>query len=164
MRIFFLKEKKQVLDWTIVERYLGDLHLLDFSKHIEQISLNFFGEKQTADEQTLIVIDYLLSSGIYGNAMTSETLKMMKDDEKVQKSNVTARMIKRCFLPLNEMRKIYPCLQSCPVLLPFCWLIRTMRVVFLQRYKFKIIRCGQSEEACKKMKEVYSAVGITEHT
>ena len=155
---FFLKAKGNSINRAYINQQLEQLHLMNFSKQMEKISLACFKEKPRVDHQTMLVVDYLTHSGIYGNRLTRETLRATH--EKQSGKDRAQQFWGRCFLPLGEMKKIYPYLQKYPMLLPVCWLGRIFRIVFLQNYKFGLMKSAQSKDTQENIKAVYRAAGI----
>ena len=158
---FLLTQKGDTLDWNYIDKQLKELHLYDFSEKMKMISWACFRENQPLDEQTMLVVRYLTSSGIYGDLLIRESLSIANNQ--YGSKNVMVRMFKRCFLPLERMKDQYSCLYRYPILLPICWLRRIARIVFLQNEKMRVIgisKHAESEEIQENIKAIYAAAGI----
>ena len=158
---FLLTKKSDTLDWNYINKQLKELHLYDFSEKMKMISWACFQEKRPLDEQTMLVVRYLTGSGLYGDQLIRESLSIANDQ--YGSKNVAVRMLKRCFLPLKQMKNQYSCLYRYPILLPVCWLRRIARIVFLQNEKMRVIgisKHAESEEIQENIKAIYVAAGI----
>ena len=74
-------------------------------------------------EELKPVQDYILQSGVYG---TEEHRVLAQSAQAESKGK---HLLLRFCPPLKEMRYHFPVLQRLPVLLPFCWVGRWVRVL-----------------------------------
>ena len=74
-------------------------------------------------EELLPVQQYLLQSGVYG----TEQHRVLSQSAQAQSKG--KHLLRRFFPPMSQMRYHFPILQNRPVLLPFCWVGRWIRVL-----------------------------------
>ena len=110
------------------------LGLVQFVETIEKISRCWF-EGETMDEKLECVSDYIIESGSYGVSLHRVMINNVKENS-VTKSKFVY-LIRTLFLPYPQMKRRYPILQKCPVLLPFYWIRRWFAVIFKRRKNIK---------------------------
>ena len=84
------------------------------------------------------------------------------------KSDILSSRIKKCFPPRQILQERYPKLRNYPWMLPFYWLLRAVRVIFLERYKVHEMSEKTSElikntesETYNELENIFRLVGIT---
>lgn len=121
------------MDRTYLAAELKKLDLTGFAAQIEELAEYWFsGEKSSLSTETKVMQEYILSASTYGNKgmyMTNVIRGYMKDGKTERAARVKA-YLQMVFLPLREMKRMYPCLNKAPVLLPFCWVARWFRIIF----------------------------------
>lgn len=85
----------------------------------------WFGEKEFNPEMRKAE-SYVISSGTYGNFENMVTREM-------EGQNKAGYLLKKIFPSLKYMREQYPVLRRVPVLLPFCWVVRWIKAVTVNR-------------------------------
>lgn len=110
-----------------------------------------------SNEEYNTLIDYFLLSGIHG---TGEAFNFMAP-RAAKKSKLKTLLI-IMFPSWTAMKEMYPFLRYIPILLPFMWVWRWLKLlIFNARRTFgKVKQLKDSDEASKSMKEVYDILDL----
>lgn len=130
----FNRAYRAALDLDYVARQLKKLKLVDFAKQIETLSERWFSSEPHSAETGCDITEmqyYILSSITYGSLMTYDQniVRSYIDKGKSLRGAKLAMYMHMAFLPLCEMKVMYPILEKAPVLLPFCWVARWFRIL-----------------------------------
>lgn len=147
------------LDYEYMNSELDQIGLRGFLYASEELARSWFetGEDIDRDRRSKMAM-FILSAGTYG----------CKDFEivaKIQHEDLSkAKYLLRRFFPGRKWLQVqYPCLEKAPVLLPFCWIARGCRSVFMRRNKMlhelRKIRDTDSDER-DEMNEVWRDSGL----
>lgn len=101
--------------------------LTAYADYAEKLCDYWFFEAE-ADETVLAMEDYLLAGGAFG------TLEGYVASVQGDKGGAYY-FWRKVFLPYKSMKKQYPVLEKCPILLPFCHVARWFAIVFTSRRK-----------------------------
>lgn len=155
----FLQEKQQALNWKYVQQQLGALHISQFCKKMIHLAAKCFkGQKLNESEQ--LVVEYLTETGVYGDLATTETAYLLKEaGENIGRARRSS-FLRRCFPSIEIMKNIYPQLRHMVWALPFYWMWRVGRIVFLEPYKLSAVRKYQTQDRYNNLKQIYHAAGI----
>ena len=82
--------------------------------------------------------DFIIRGGIYGSLGQSVAIR------KKNTKNRSSYYLKRIFLPYNKIKYAYPILKSFPLLLPFCWVLRWLKL-FNPKTRKKVINEVKTE-------------------
>ena len=119
---------QETLEQLQLERfYANNMHLLEV----------WFGNAEHTEASKLIS-DRLFASGAFGtheDSLQSVMLKQVNRQGSIRKAKI-AKWLRRVFLPLDSMRRLYPVLHKMPILLPALWVHRWMRILLHKRYRF----------------------------
>lgn len=125
------------LDMDYIYTSLDKMHLLEFYKNIQK-TLEVWFEGKECDEVSKFITAKIFDDGVYGtlvNSLKADALKFSKGtDEKGAKRKKKIYMI---FLPYNRMCAVFPILRKVPILLPFLWIYRLIRVVLFRKDNIK---------------------------
>lgn len=128
----YCTQKSDKMNWSYITEECEKLSIEAFERENRSLSLKLFnGEKLT--EEDLSMLDYILSSGIYG-------INSHKVNNELRKSGGGSlgkiRYIShRIFMPMNNVRTYYPAFAKHPVLLPFLPAYR-----FFKHHNFKKLK------------------------
>lgn len=131
-----------------------DGNLVTFSKAINALSENWFGNTETNAELSDLS-DYILQSGIYG-----------KTENRVKNLNISKfrYIIFRIFMPYDKMIFSYPILKKIKILLPFCWILRWFNLLGKGKAKSSIneikINFNTNNEQKNKFQEMISKYNL----
>lgn len=111
----FLNSCSDSLDWPYIDRELIKLGLADFHEAIKQLAMAWFHGEPCSDFARQLERELFDSGGAYGSRhkYLDNTAFRLKNTTKL---NYILRMI---FLPLPQMRILYPVLHDWSVLYPF---------------------------------------------
>ena len=107
-------------NFSIPRDLLKQLGLFDFEMKITGIADAVFGEQ---GEISCEDISFIMESGTYGSVIH----QIEKGYRKVGKWRF---ILQKLFPSIHTMQGIFPVLNKAPILLPFCWLIKTVKCIF----------------------------------
>jgi hypothetical protein len=123
----YLKAKEASMDRDYLAGELEKLGLTEFEKENRSLSMKLFnGEPLTEAEEKMLGI--VKDSGTYGN----ETVRAKNA---IEKRGRAGYLLARTFLPLHEMRSLYPWLDKAPFLLPLSWVLRIGKALIVKPKK-----------------------------
>lgn len=122
------------MNWATVTQALTQMHLLDFHKNLEQtLDVWFADGKENA--QTQFITKYIISSGAYGTAAqrrigtaTANALGS-HNAKQIYRKNMFALVFPKRSRLVND----YPILEKQAWLLPFVWIVRGTKAIFVKR-------------------------------
>ena len=126
---YYLYVKKSNLDFDYINKELEKLNLVDFSNQIKTISQKVFDDEPLSEEEEQVLL-YIASSGTYGT-LDHSVAKGVKAKGKF------GYFMSRIFPPYCFYKYAYPWAYYCPILIPFAWLARFLRVLFKNPKKAK---------------------------
>lgn len=119
-------------DYSKAKSILKEIGLLDFEQRVFLLLNKWFSQEEWT-ESDLKLTDYIVGAGMYGNKKIVNSLKMID-----QEDTATAKRkqnIKFLFPSVSYMAAQYPILKKIPILLPFFWGVRALRVFTPERKK-----------------------------
>lgn len=121
--------KKNTLDKNGIDRkYISErisrAGISEFEKEVLDVVERMFGD--TPSEISPETLDFIMKSGAYGT-MLNRIEKHVKNEGKLK------YVLTRAFPPYQTMIEIYPSVYGKPYLLPFAWMLRLGRVVFVKK-------------------------------
>lgn len=163
----FLRTWDKRLNWTYIELKLSEYQISDFAAELKKLSLVWFDKRNElpdTDKGHRILEECILSKGLQGLEQSSALLPMITELKVWKlKSENRERFRKkvRWFFPeLSYMQGAYKILNTLPLLLPFIWLRRLLRLIFnhvkltvKKRYLKLYLRYNRLKE---KMKHFYT--------
>lgn len=154
MDIYVYRTQKPALDEEYLQRELKKLQLVLFEEKLKKLAFFWFGDGD--GEGTDELAEFILKSGVYGttqHAAAAGTAKMGK----------TKYFFSRVFPPAKDMKKAYPVLEKCILLLPFCYIARIFTALFKRPERLKSnagALLGADGEKVAKMKDLFDDLGI----
>lgn len=119
----YLKQKSDSLNWTYISEELDKLKLSDFEKSNRLLSIDLFETGiLTNDEKE--IINHFYSSGAYGSITQSI-------NNQITKKGKIGYLISCAFPSYRTMKISFPFIKYCPIMLPFCWIIRFFKSLVL---------------------------------
>lgn len=168
----FLTENN--LDRMYLQQQLKILNLSTFAERMEQLAFVCFSGQALQDEvkaeEARQVVSYLTGSGTYGDQATSKLAAVISQGTGSFAGDVLASRVKKCFPSRQILQRRYPRLCDYPWMLPFYWMLRATRIVFLERYKVyklgkktnELIKTKSTDtEMYNEIERVFRIVGIT---
>lgn len=144
----YLKKNKVDLDYVKIE--LEKLGLLSFGENIIKLTKVWF-ENSPSDELMADMTNYIIDSGVYGNAKNKALVTQMRENSaeniEKRKKNTKFRLI---FPTMEHMRRNYTILNKHPYFIPFFWIWRIIRVLIgkTDRNTLKKFEYITSENLC----------------
>lgn len=130
----FNRAYRTELDLDYVAAQLEELKIVDFSEQIEALTELWFSVNPQCNRiscDTAEMRCYILNSSTYGTAKNYDqnVVRGYISNGKSLRGAKLAMYMHMTFLPLCEMKGMYPILKKVPVLLPFCWVVRWFRIL-----------------------------------
>lgn len=128
----FNRAYRDSMDRDYLAAELKKLELTDFAAQIEELAQCWFSEeKLPVTDRVKDMQYYILSSATYGTSSNRNvnTIRKYMEQGKSEKSAKRAMFLHMAFLPRDEMISMFPVLKKAPVLLPFCWIVRWIRIL-----------------------------------
>ncbi len=153
----WLYQKQTPLEEKKLLVLLDKLNLSQFYRRMIQLG-ECWMEGSPCPEELKQVQDYILQSGVYG---TQEQRVLNQSAEAESKGK---HLLRRFCPPLKDMRYHFPVLQRLPVLLPFCWMGRWLRVLKKGTGKFRhemeVLKTLSPEEM-EKNRQLMAQLGLS---
>ncbi len=144
----YLRNAPSSFDRTKADAILNDLGLLDFERKLRHLQETW--ETETWSETDQMLTDYILGCGVFG---TLKSRNLHEINRRGTKHGKTKRVLQHVFPNFKTMSNMYPILKKCPILLPFCWIARTFRLIFADRSHIKKAMTQVSEINDASVKE-----------
>ncbi|MBQ7592890.1 MAG: nucleotidyltransferase family protein [Synergistaceae bacterium] len=125
----FMKKFADKLDFDYVARELEKLGISDFEANNRTLALNLFGSHELADANKNM-LNYILSSGTYGNIINSV------NNELAKVNGSRAKYIwRKIFPPINKIHALYPLTVKHKALIPLVIVHRLFKAITTSRKK-----------------------------
>jgi len=153
----WVMKHKMGISYLCSKRLLEKAGIYQFASEMDKLAEQCF-TNNNLDDFSVMLLKYIFDGGVYGSVENHIAI----DKHKAKNSIVYA--FKRLFLPYNFMVISYPFLKKAPYLLPFCWLIRCMKVIFTGKSKRILFEMScvnnVSDEKIKEVKEICSRLAL----
>lgn len=130
----FLKNAPSSFDREKSDSILKDIGLLDFERKI--CHLIDVWDNGTWSDSDIVLTDYILGCGLFGTNKTINTHRIYSQN--IKNGNLRYLLF-HMFPDYKTMCNIYPVIKKCPLLLPFGWIARGLRLLFSDRKKVSTI-------------------------
>lgn len=139
--LWLLRGARTDMDDALVRRELGKLELLEFHDAILQTLNAWFGSGQH-DARTAFISKVIYESGAFGqpSMKTISDGARLAGERKADDSLGRRNLLQHIFPTRSGMELRFPVLKKAPVLLPFLWLYRGVRIMTVERYKVEKVR------------------------
>lgn len=150
-------EHKMDAPYSCAEELLKKAGIYQFAAQMSEISNRCFTDKDVSVSES-IVLKYIYNGGIYGSEENHAAV------QKTQIKSTAKYILKRLFLPYKAMIILYPILKKAPYLLPACWVLRWLGVIFGAKSKRIMSEISNvkdvSDSTIAEIKEIRSGLGI----
>ena len=163
--------QKNGLNRTYLQQQLKVLRLSTFAERMEQLAFACFSGQilsETNMEEVQQVVRYLTDAGTYGDKDTFKLAAVVSQGTGSFTRDLLAARVKKCFPSRQIMQQSYPKLYRYPWMLPFYWVMRAARILFLERYKLYAEKEKTNElmkstdvQTYNEIENVFRIVGIT---
>lgn len=99
-----------------------------FYENVVLLSNVWFGEAAHT-QTTKKMQDFLITGGVYGTQKNHISVASKRNGGRF------TYMLKRIFMPYRELKYLYPILEKCPLLMPFCHIARWFKIITKGRLK-----------------------------
>ena len=123
---FYFFNRQKDLNREYLSKELEKLGLKEYEKILRLLADYWFGDGD-ANDDILLVGDYILKSGVYGN---TDNFAIFKGGESDLKSSKKKFWIRTIFPSYKTMKGKYKILKKLPFLLPLVWIYRWFEVLF----------------------------------
>ena len=150
----YLYIEKHALDREYLRGEFEKLQLVAFEEKLRALALRWFGDGEPLENEPLA--EYILSSGVYGTVKNATVNGAAQHGKR-------GYFLKRAFPEVATMKKIFPVLEKCILLLPFCYMWRLIKAVFTKPQAVKSSLSSfksADEEAVAKANELFKDLGI----
>ena len=123
--IWLLHQNKN-LDQNILQELIASAHLTDFYANVMTLNRVWF-EKKSHCDVTLSFQELIIASGTFGSRRSQILM------EQAQAGSRKKYVLHRIFMPRKILVRQYPILAQHPILLPFCQMLRWVRILIGNR-------------------------------
>lgn len=154
------KNAHKAMNSEYLDKEFKNMGLTQFVKRLEKFADDCFTNKEF-DENSLIMLNHALYAGIYGNGKSYKAGRIARmSDDSVNKGKVRS-FLSAVFLPIDRMKAHFPNLSKYPILLPYYWVVRIIRLSKNGRkFKNKLDYSDISQADYAEMKQFFSACGL----
>ena len=146
----YLSVKEETLDFDYILTECKKLGIDDFEKHNRILCRKVFAPQQTYNQDSfeqslsadeLMMLQYYLSSGVYGtfDRMVANRMKKQKKAEGKKNLSKLSYYRHRVF-PVMELYEKYPLLVKHKWLIPPYWFYRIVRMLFSKKRRNRMLR------------------------
>ena len=150
-------EHKMGISYSCAKALLEKAGIYQFASEMSKLAELCFTQNNR-DTFSDTVLKYIFQGGVYGSAENHIAVNKSKTGGSV------GYAVKRLFLPYKSMVIAFPCLKKAPDLLPFCWIVRWIKVIFGGKSKRVIseMACANSmsDEKIKEVSSICSRLGL----
>ncbi|MGN0162232.1 MAG: nucleotidyltransferase family protein, partial [Candidatus Ornithomonoglobus sp.] len=112
-------------------KILNIANITDFEAMARELAEYWFSDRYEVSDDVLALEKFVLESGCFG---TKENYKKIRasiaaDDAGELAKYRYKRFMSNVFVPYSKLKKNYPILKKCCVLLPFIWIFRLFRIL-----------------------------------
>ena len=118
---------RQSVDMSIVKNWLESFGIWTFHERMVKLSKVTMGEDPMDDNNEFLLV-HAFRYGIYGSGKSYKAGRIVSMGGSMKIGKLRSK-IAAVFLPYKRMKAQYPILQRWPVLLPWCWLKRILRLL-----------------------------------
>lgn len=122
------------LDEAYISAELKKMHLDDFARCAERVAQHWFGTAEqrakALDRDGREMEKALFYSGVYGSMYARAAIRLQETDSRSSRAKYVWQ---RIFVPCDGLACTYPILNKYPLLYPFCWLHRLVRLCLFGR-------------------------------
>ncbi|MBR4721056.1 MAG: nucleotidyltransferase family protein [Clostridia bacterium] len=160
----YLRKFGDTLDRNVLNQRLKDCGLDIFESEILKLVDYWFYGKD-ADEKTIALAKYIFEGGLFGSRkqyFATELAEFVGNGGSIGQGTFK-KLIQNIFTPYKNMIIYYPKLQKYPVLLPYYWFIKNMKVLLFRRSRFKEIITsydGIEIDDAKNVVEFKKSIGL----
>lgn len=142
----WIMEHKMGISYTQAKDLLEKAGIYVFASEISNLVDVCFSDK-SKDAFSDILLSYIFDGGVYGSSQNRIAVK--KENTK----NTFKYSMQRLFMSYRDMIIIFPILKKLPFLLPFCWIIRIIKMMFSGKMRTSITEIRTANKVSKSEME-----------
>lgn len=154
----YMKKYGDELDWVKIDSVFERFGLSEVMHNLKALALHWFGDEPEGDLLDEMG-EYVFESGSYGK--TAHMVMYLANED--GKNSFSAAVKRKLFISPAEMRRRSRAVDRCPLLLPFAYLVRAVKIVFTRFREFRAWMRGvkaADSEAVKNYKEMMRRFGV----
>lgn len=154
----YMKKYGDELDWVKIDSVFERFGLSEVMHNLKALALHWFGDEPESDLLDEMG-EYVFESGSYGK--TAHMVMYLANED--GKNSFSAAVKRKLFISPAEMRRRSRAVDRCPLLLPFAYLVRAVKIVFTRFREFRAWMRGvkaADSEAVKNYKEMMRRFGV----
>lgn len=160
----YMTKYNDELNWDILKKRLSDCGLDKFEENIRNL-VGYWFENKEVNETVIRLGKYIFASGAFGTKEQLDAYFYTLDAGRSNNNTVIKlKYYTRFFFqPYKWMCGRYPILRKFPVLLPFCWVHRTLKTILFDREKTRSIAIKYDNinvEESRKIFEFKKEIGL----
>lgn len=156
----WLLQKRSDVDMKQVEYWLESFRMWKFHEQMVKLSRVTMGELPM-DEEMEVLLKHAFAHGIYGSGKSYKAGRIAAMGSSLKGGKVKS-IVSAVFLPYGRMKAQFPVLERFPVLLPYCWGKRILRMMKgnKEKYRKMLDYSDVSKADYKEMKRIFEAGGV----
>ncbi len=120
----------KTFDRSVAKKMLKQVDLLGFEQRVLALTKVWF-ESGKLTETDEMLTDYIMEAGIYGNNRISNAREV--GDAGHAEAARRKKLLSYIFPPVKVMRRLYPRMMKCPLMLPVAWVARWCKIFTSKR-------------------------------
>ena len=147
------------MDRELLEKELRAAGILEFALRMERLA-RVCMEGESPDADTELLLEYAADNSVSGSENSYQLSRMaVMSGEKLGRARLTS-LRNAVFLPYDRMKAQFPVVEKHPVLLPFCWIWRLLRLALYPARSLQKLKTGKvSQQELEEMRRVLRAGG-----
>ena len=160
----YLNKLSDAIDRKILDQRLKDCGLDIFEKEVLKL-IDYWFDGKDATVKTKALAKYIFESGLFGNTKQHMATEMATNVEKYGsvRLSIFKKLKRYVFMPYNQMCTVYPKLSKYPILLPYYWFIKGLKIVLFNRKRItEVINSydGIDSSDAKNLVEFKKSIGL----
>lgn len=159
----YIKNYKSEIDEEILHGYLKQNGLLTFYNALKTLGEIWFENKESNEFYDKLTF-FIISGSRNGNASNAASIRISEKTPLF--FGKILFLLSKIFLPYKDLKKIYPALEKCPVLLPVFWLVRLTGIIFRREHRSfqraNYIFKNTNKNSIKNTKEIFRQLGLND--
>ncbi len=157
----FLQKDGLHLDQVYLEQELNRFGILAYTRYMEKLVNIWLGDGEP-DEDSRLVTDYIASCGMFGSAKHYHTIQVVNGKGKNKNASKFRYRLKLLFPDVTTMAKRFPSVLKFPYLLPFYWIARFFRSIFVKKTAATTLKLDQiDDQEYDQVSHIMSVTGVT---
>ena len=152
--------QKEPVDLGIVRSALESFNMWSFHERMIRLSRVAMGD-EPMDEDSEVLLKHAFAHGIYGSGKSYKAGRIVAMGGNI-KTGMLKSKLAAVFLPYKRMKAQFPILEKWPILLPYCWVKRILRLLKgdMRRNRQMLDYSDVKPKDYEEMKRVFEAGGV----